>query len=133
MPLALAFAQAAPALAPVDLDAVGQLVTFFAQSPDACLFVVVSPDGPVGVLAGLVASYFLNPAVLVAQERALYVCPQWHGQGIGSALLDAFEAWGEARGVAAVLLSHFVDTPHVATMYTHRGYTPFEMHCVKGL
>jgi ribosomal protein S18 acetylase RimI-like enzyme len=46
------------------------------------------------------------------------------GSGIGTALLDAAEAYARARGLASVCLSVVDGNPRARALYTRRGFVP---------
>lgn len=63
----------------------------------------------------------------VASIHQFAVHPDWHGRGVGHALLGAAEQWALCRGYRAMAL----DTPsaalHLLSYYRRRGYRPVEV------
>jgi GNAT superfamily N-acetyltransferase len=68
-----------------------------------CSLVVECDGAPVGGLLGVLSPVPFAPDVVIAQEMALHVTPEFRGHGAGGMLLDAFRDWARERG--AVLIS----------------------------
>jgi GNAT superfamily N-acetyltransferase len=76
-------------------------------------------DGQVVGLVGAGPGEFVGAAALTS----LWVDPRFRGLGVGSALIDAVEAWALGQGLSQVLL-WVTETNHVAeTLYQRRGFT----------
>ena len=54
-----------------------------------------------------------------AEVRAVYVAPDWAGDGIGSALLAELESWGRERDLKTVVLTASLNA---VDFYEARGY-----------
>lgn len=70
---------------------------------------------------GLVALRELAPDLV--EIKHLYVVPQARRNGVGIALLDAFEAEARRRG-AGIVLETGTEQPEAVELYRRRGYTP---------
>lgn len=57
-----------------------------------------------------------------AHVEQVSVHPDHAGQRIGSALIDAVEAWADARGLAVLTLTTFVHVPWNAPYYERLGF-----------
>jgi GNAT superfamily N-acetyltransferase len=76
-------------------------------------------DGQVVGLVGAGPGEFSGAAALTS----LWVDPRFRGLGVGSALIDAVEAWALGQGLSQVLL-WVTETNHVAErLYERRGFT----------
>jgi GNAT superfamily N-acetyltransferase len=64
--------------------------------------------------------YFARPGVASAHQMA--VAPRYQGQGIGSRLLDAAEAWARSNGYLEMALDTAEPAKHLVEMYARRGY-----------
>jgi GNAT superfamily N-acetyltransferase len=75
--------------------------------------------GQVVGLVGAGPGEFSGTAALTS----LWVDPRFRGVGVGSALIDAVEAWALGQGLSQVLL-WVTETNHVAEkLYERRGFT----------
>ena len=78
-----------------------------------------------GTASGLVyASYLDND--LVAQELWWWVDEDKRANGIGGALLSAFESWAMSKGASRILLTATHDSTDIGPFYISKGYQPQE-------
>ena len=113
LPLAAALASSFT----VDTDAFHR--SFSASLDDANAIVLVAEESSslVGYLLGYDHfAFFANGRVAGVEE--VYVAPERRGQGIGKALMQAFEEWARARSAAQII----VCTRRAADFYTAIGY-----------
>lgn len=81
-------------------------------------FVAEVEDKVVGVV-GVGPGEFIGTAALTS----LWVDPHIRGRGVGSALIDAVEAWARGQGLRQILL-WVTETNQVAqALYERRGFT----------
>jgi GNAT superfamily N-acetyltransferase len=107
---------------------VRNLRAFFAAPPagSALLIAESEPDGNLGfVYLERQQDYFTlewhgHVGMLVVAEEA-------EGQGIGSALMRAAEAWAREQGYGKLTLTVFEANRKARALYDHLGYAP-EMH-----
>jgi len=85
-----------------------------AQEAGRLWVAVDKSDGPVGFA-------FVRELDGVAHLEELDVLPEHGGRGLGSALLDAVNAWAIGR-YAAITLATFRDVPWNAPFYARRGF-----------
>jgi hypothetical protein len=113
--LGLKFIEAAD-MPPATFEQCLDLCTHLVQMPEAGVFV-----SPIGVIAGVIAPLYYNPAYKQAVELWW-----WAEDGNGFRLQRAFEAWAIAAGADDVNMStldHY--TPDgVESWLHHRGYEP---------
>src|SRR3546814_17316765 len=57
-----------------------------------------------------------------AHLEQVSVLPERGGEGVGTALLDAVEAWAQRLGLPRVTLTTFRDVPFNAPLYATRGF-----------
>jgi GNAT superfamily N-acetyltransferase len=76
-------------------------------------------DGQVVGLIGAGPGEFSGTAALTS----LWVDPRFRGLGVGSALIDAVEAWALGQGLSQVLLWVTETNQVAARLYERRGFT----------
>jgi GNAT superfamily N-acetyltransferase len=76
-------------------------------------------DGQVVGLIGAGPGEFSGTAALTS----LWVDPRFRGLGVGSALIDAVEAWALRQGLSQVLLWVTETNQVAARLYERRGFT----------
>lgn len=88
-------------------------------------FVAVAEDRdgrPVGLIAGVCGPHPLNPDLTIATELAWWVCPPDRGTRAGLELLNAFDAWADARRAHLVNMTLEVGSAVADRTLTRRGY-----------
>jgi GNAT superfamily N-acetyltransferase len=131
LPLVQAFIQVAPLFVPLDAEAVATLLTTACAASGSCVLIAEEEDVMQGFAVAHSGPYALNPAVVLVQEQAFYVCPAAEHRGMGRALLTALEAWAREQGAVCLLMSCFAGAARVHALYTTAGYRLFEHHFVK--
>lgn len=63
----------------------------------------------------------------------VYVVPDWRGEGIGSALMDAAEEALVEKGAEAIALEVLAENEDARTFYADRGYGPHRLELEKGV
>ena len=89
-----------------------------AHAADGSLF-VAEADGEV---VGYAAMMRVDDAAHLCE---IDVAPEHGGRGLGRRLVAAGEAWGRARGLAAMTLTTFIDVPWNGPWYARLGFAPF--------
>lgn len=92
-------------------------------------FVARDANGVVAYLV-LTASYSLEYGGDTMLVDELFVRDDLRGQGLGSELLDAAEAYAKARGIRALLLEVGTGNPDAHRLYERRGYTHHDRHLI---
>jgi|SRR5215472_9922499 len=132
--------------AAADRDAVASLASELAQSfpfsremfdvsypalvadDDACVLVAISGEQVIGYLLGFShGTFYANGPVGWVEE--LFVLSPHRGDGVGRALMSAFERWAAARGCALVALA----TRRAAPFYLAIGYEESATYLRKAL
>jgi ribosomal protein S18 acetylase RimI-like enzyme len=91
----------------------------YADRPDRVGFVAVTADGFVGMAMG-------GPAPDHPEVAGLYgmwVAPEARGAGVGTALIDAVEAWAREAGYGSIGLGVTTGNEPAIRLYSARGYT----------
>ena len=89
-------------------------------APQAMVLIAEAAGGVVGMATAqqLISTAEGGPALLIED---LVIAPDWRGQGIGTALLDALAAWGQDQGATRMqLLADRTNTPALH-FYRQRG------------
>ena len=73
--------------------------------------------------AGLLGYFVAMTGVDEIHLLNVTVAPAWQGQGYGSGLLDAVEAHGRDRGLAALWLEVRQSNRRARALYARRGFT----------
>ena len=90
----------------------------YADRPDGAAFVATTPDGFVGMASGGPAPGHPDAAGLYG----MWVAPEARGQGVGSALVDAVEAWAREAGYENIGLGVTTTNLSAIRLYTAKGY-----------
>lgn len=88
-----------------------------------CLFAELD-DKPAGLLTAIVFPAYWNDQIHAAHETTIWVEPEARGHGVGGELLEAFAAWGEAKG-ADILSSGstvYMQPKEMGRMLSHHGF-----------
>lgn len=103
-------------------------------SREQCFFVKRGEDGePIGFICGTHAPDLFS-ATVKAVEIAWWVDAAHRGRGVGRALLEQFERWGEAHGCRFVCVGEPpVEPEAAAALYQRRGYSRIETYWEKAL
>jgi ribosomal protein S18 acetylase RimI-like enzyme len=91
----------------------------YADRPDGAAFVATTPDGFVGMASGGPAPGHPDAAGLFG----MWVAPEARGQGVGSALVDAVEAWAREAGYENIGLGVTTTNLSAIRLYTAKGYS----------
>jgi len=86
---------------------------------DAAIFVVTAGGTAVGAVAGFYRAS--------AQERglgAMWVAPQWRGQGVAALLATAVISWARSEGASTVGLWVSGDNARARRFYENQGFRP---------
>lgn len=78
-----------------------------------------------GTASGLVYASYLD-GNLMAQELWWWVDEDKRANGIGGALLSAFETWAASKGANRILLTATHDSTDIGPFYISHGYQPQE-------
>jgi GNAT superfamily N-acetyltransferase len=84
---------------------------------DGAIFVATAEGTAVGAVAGLYRAS--------AQERglgAMWVAPQWRGQGVAALLAAAVISWARSEGASTVGLWVSGDNPRARRFYENQGF-----------
>lgn len=92
-------------------------------------FVVRDGDGVAAYLV-LTASYSLEYGGDTMLVDELFVRDDRRGQGLGTALLDAGEAYARRRGVRALFLEVGTTNADAHRLYRRRGYVDHDRHLI---
>ena len=109
--------------------------TFFIWRQHQIAYVLTDGEKVVGILAGLLAPYFLNYESVYFQEILFYIRPEYQGKGGGPKLYKAVEAECKKRGVKKMIMAHtYKGNPEgFRKFYKRLGYKAFEVQYIKGL
>jgi GNAT superfamily N-acetyltransferase len=77
---------------------------------------------PAGSLVGTVTGIDDPHEPLSREVVAMWVEPEWRGQGVGGALLDAVVEWARAEGVASIALWVADGNDEARRLYERRGF-----------
>ncbi len=103
-----------------------------AISDKRTIFIAESPDGaPVGAAAAAMGTHFTG--VPQAYLGELAVVAEAEGQGAGSALLAAVEAWARERGAQLLTLDTGAANSHARVFYARQGYDEESVKYAKAL
>jgi len=80
-----------------------------------------------GIAGGI--AQFVHGTDPIATEMALWVDPEFRGQGIATQLIEAFEFWAKRLNCSAVILSDMSDG--FGELYTKKGYSLHERAYLK--
>lgn len=67
-----------------------------------CLVATNGTDLPVGFATVVASPSYWDPEIVVCQETVLWTVPEYRGNGIGIALIEAIVEWGGAHGCKLV-------------------------------
>ena len=85
----------------------------------AATFFAVDPEGAlVGTVTGVGDPHERDGREVVA----MWVEPEWRGQGVGGALLDAVVEWARAEGAASIALWVADGNDDARRLYERRGF-----------
>lgn len=102
------------------------------MGPDAMVLIAEAPDGtPVGAATIALGRHFTGTRQ--AELGELAVVDAYEGQGAGSALLAAAEAWARERGVPFVALGTGAANTRARAFYARHGYAEEDVRLVKPL
>lgn len=87
----------------------------------AWVFVTDSGSDVIGFAAGHLLLPYENDAP-AAQLMILVVDERHRGSGVGTALLDAFEAWATSRGASRVIVSSGLERVATHAFYVRQGW-----------
>lgn len=109
------------------------LVNTFEQMMDADDGFLLITEG--GMLGGVVYPSFMDTNTKIAQELFWWVEPRARQNGIGDAMMTAFERWAIEQGAAQVIMValHKLTPRKIGKIYKARGYEPLEHGYVKGI
>lgn len=108
-----------------------RLFALHLDQADACCLVLDLGAGPAGMLLARAGQHLFGP-VKVACETCWYIAPDHRGRW-ALRMIDAYEAWAQARGCQLVDLAGMGADPAVAVLYRRRGFRVAETHFVKAL
>lgn len=89
---------------------------------------VVRDGAGVAAYLVLTAGYSLEYGGETLLVDELFVRDRERGRGLGSALLDAAEAYAKARGVGALLIEVGTGNPQAHRLYGRRGFVQHDRH-----
>ncbi len=102
------------------------------MGPDSALLIAEAPDGtPVGAAAIERGKPFTGAPKAELGEFAVVAAVE--GQGVGSALLAAAEAWAREQGLALIALGTGAANMRARAFYAHWGYAEEDVRLVKRL
>lgn len=93
---------------------------------DHCCLIGTVDGTPVGLIAGMLAPHPYNPALTVLSELWWWVDPAGRGAGVGTALLTAFDLWGDAHADWVVCTLEAA-SPIPPEVLDRRGYRVHEV------
>lgn len=126
------FAESNAASFPFDESSAEKTLTHLIEAEDGALL-VAEKEGVVGMVGALAYPHFMNLSKKAAQELFWWVEPAHRGGSAGVRLLQAVEAWAEARGCATLTMVCLpIDSP-AERIYQRTGYRALERSYVKGL
>lgn len=115
-----------------DEESLYMLMARLATRPETVLLVAES-DAPLGMIAGTLNPVMWAHQQVIAQELFWWVDETYRGTKAGSALLDAFEAWGKEHGACSVVMvcEEALRPKPLTAVYRRRGYKPQEHGFIK--
>lgn len=87
---------------------------------DATLAIVAEGDGE--VVGNVLVSVEHSPVSNHVGTLSIAVAEGWRDVGIGTALVEAAQAWASAQGLVKVALSVFPDNDRAVAVYEHAGF-----------
>lgn len=92
-------------------------------------FVAEAPDGS---LAGFIVGTETTPEsyrrpMRLAEAECLFIDPNHRGQGLGEALMQAFEDWARAQGIQRLGLTVSARNQRARSFYERLGYADYDV------
>ncbi len=91
--------------------------------PSGCIILAEYADK----IVGTVGLRFLSDGV--AEMKRMFVYPQYHGLGIGSALMLRFIDQAKALGYRSIKLDTIPELDKAIKLYEKHGFTPIKAYC----
>lgn len=110
-----------------------QVTSGLIMSDSACVYVYDTPQGIVGMIAGILTPVLFNPTQQVVSEIVWYVHPTYRKGSTGIRLLNSLEQWAQSTSAVGIVMNAHSNFPGIARIYDARGYTPHEISYVKAL
>jgi GNAT superfamily N-acetyltransferase len=114
------YAYSSPYKDKVNEQALEILVKEFLLDEDKVVFYAIEDNVPIGFIAGAALPFMLGLDT-VATEFAWWVHPDFRLNGVGSLLIEAFEAWAKEVGCSMISLSSMDEA--TGEVYIKRGYS----------
>lgn len=101
-------------------DKIKELITTFLVAPNNKKVILLAEGG----MLAASADPMIIGSVMVATEFVWWVEPEMRKNGLGQALVDAYEYWAKKVGCKIVTMSALDDL--VEKFYARNGYVPYE-------
>lgn len=116
-----------------DIDSRILLGSLFGNDADSAIFIAVNEAGTALGFIHLHAGHDHYYKERHAHISDVIVCAAAAGQGIGSLLIAAAEAWARDKGFTLITLSVFAQNIRARALYARLGYGEDMLRCVKEL
>jgi GNAT superfamily N-acetyltransferase len=100
---------------------------------DGVCFVAEHEGAIIGCLTGMLSEVPSEVPSRRTRLEKIFIQEEFRGQGVGSALVDAFLAWNRKMGVSRVFVRTFAENKGAIELYERLGFKPYILGLVTAL
>ncbi len=101
--------------------------------PDALVLVAAADEEVIGHLVGTFGGASAMWVAPRAELVSTFVANRWRGQGVGSRLVDGFQAWARGRGAIRLQVCAYVANEGALRFYRRNGFAELSSELVLDL